>query len=317
MAHELEIKNGEASFIYAGQMPWHRVGQKFDSRLSPSEALIAAKADYSVEATPVLTPQGKTVPGVRAISRTDSGEPLAIVRGRYTILNNRDAFVPLFEEIGGDAAIIETCGVLKAGREAFMMARVPETIEVKPGDVVLPYLLAHTSHTGEATFSVTFSLCRAVCANTVNAAFRGSRQVVKLKHTRTIEGRAKLVLDLLGAGADYRRRFREAAQAMTRADVNREKVIAYLSTVFPDKIDANGKLVSQANTRGMVLNIFDNEPTTRLAGSNAWGLYQAVTHHVDHVRGLKGKTDRWAASVFGSGVPIRQRAWDASLAMVN
>jgi Domain of unknown function (DUF932) len=141
---------------------------------------------------------------------------------------------------------------------------------------------------------------------------------VKLRHTPSIEGRSKMVLDLLGAGADYRKRFKEAAQAMTKADVNRHSVVDYLSKVFPDKIDAKtGKLMSQATSRAAVLDIFDNEPTTRLAGSNPWGLLQAATHWLDHSRRLKGKTDRWQASTFGSGVPIRQRAWDAALALVN
>jgi phage/plasmid-like protein (TIGR03299 family) len=288
--------------------------------MTPKEALVAGGADYTVSAKPLLTLEGRTVPGSRAIVRDDTGEPLGVVKGRYVILQNEDAFVPLFEGLGQGLAVIETVGVLGRGERAWMMARVPETIEVQPGDPVEPWLLAHTSHDGSATFSVAFTMVRAVCANTVNAALRGARQIVRLRHTKSLTTKKDLVLDLLGASADYRQRFSDAARAMTRARADRAKVEQFLRATFPDKVDENGAVVPTAATlkaRAEVLAIFESEPTTRLAGENAWGLYQAATHYVDHVRTLREGADRWESSVFGSGASIRQRAFDAALVLAG
>jgi phage/plasmid-like protein (TIGR03299 family) len=320
MAHNLEIKDGVASLAYAGARPWHRLGRAVASTMTPREALVAGSADYIVSARPVLTPEGKTIEGHRAIVRDDTGEPLGLVKGKYTILNNEDAFLPLFDGIGKDLAVIETCGVLGKGERAWMMARVPETIEAKPGDPVEPWLLAHTSHDGSATFSCAFVMVRCVCQNTVQAALRGARSVVRLRHTKNIKNAAALVLDVLGASAEYRRRFAEAARRMARADVNRAAVEKFLRDTFPDKVDENGKVIPTASVlkaREETFRIFESEPTTRHAGENAWGLLQAATHYVDHVRPLRKGADRWEASVFGPGVAIRQRAFDAALALAG
>ena len=49
MAHELEIRNGKAQIAYAGDVPWHGMGTKVDSNLTPAEIQVAAGLDWSVK----------------------------------------------------------------------------------------------------------------------------------------------------------------------------------------------------------------------------------------------------------------------------
>jgi len=48
MAHELEIVNGEANMAYAGDVPWHGLGKKVPSDVSPEQMLKAANLDWAV-----------------------------------------------------------------------------------------------------------------------------------------------------------------------------------------------------------------------------------------------------------------------------
>ena len=61
MAHNLEIRNGIASYVENGrkERAWHGLGQVFDGPLTVKEALEQSHANYRVELQPVMaiTPQ--------------------------------------------------------------------------------------------------------------------------------------------------------------------------------------------------------------------------------------------------------------------
>jgi len=52
MAHELMIQNGEASMMYVGDPPWHRLGTALAKPATAEEAIRAAKLDWTVEKRP-------------------------------------------------------------------------------------------------------------------------------------------------------------------------------------------------------------------------------------------------------------------------
>ena len=52
MAHELEMINGEAQLAYAGELPWHGLGVKVPSDLTPEQMMKAAGLDWTVRTEP-------------------------------------------------------------------------------------------------------------------------------------------------------------------------------------------------------------------------------------------------------------------------
>ena len=62
MSHELEVKEGEASFAYRkeGGAPWHRLGTAVSGHQTAEEMLRLSKGDYEVTLLPVkyITPNG-------------------------------------------------------------------------------------------------------------------------------------------------------------------------------------------------------------------------------------------------------------------
>lgn len=225
MAHNIEIRNGVASFAENGkkERAWHGLGddqQIFDRPMFVHEALKACHADYTVQAQPIaaLSPEvmemiqnGQDVPfsllqdlivaDKMATMRLDHNETLGIVGANYGIVSNEDAFkfVDLF--CSGQFAdrdntpVIETCGVLGKGERVFVTAKFPEqiVIDAKRDDLVDMYMTFTTSHDGTGAVRAMVTPVRVVCNNTLTMAMSSNIGRISFRHTSNVMNR----LDLL------------------------------------------------------------------------------------------------------------------------
>ena len=53
MPHNLEERNGQASMIYTGDVPWHQLGRRLDRPATAEEAMTEARLDYTVVKRPM------------------------------------------------------------------------------------------------------------------------------------------------------------------------------------------------------------------------------------------------------------------------
>lgn len=333
MSHEIDRSNGRANFAFnsEGGKPWHRLGVAVPGLMTVSEALTAGGLDFEVTKRPIFVAESDdefALPSIRiprhfATVRTDSNEPLGVVGANYTVVQNRDAlkvFDPLF---GEGQAIIETVGSLKGGRRAFMLAKVPEVVEIVPGDAIERYLLFSNSHDVSSAVEILFTPVRVVCQNTLSVAIGEAKERrtgrVSIRHTASARARLETVGNLLDAERDYFKRIRAAYAYMAKRDVKRADVAAFVSGLFPGKVDKDsGKVKVSTKTRKRrqdVVKAFEESPGSDKAGDTGWGLFNAATWFIDHERKLPKGSDQWEASVIGSGVDLRQKAFDLALAL--
>ena len=95
------------------------------------------------------------------IYRTDKNIPLGIVKGRYTTVQNIDAFKFFDKAIGKNKAIWQTAGAFDQGQRIFVSAKLPNNIFVK-NDVVDNYLVFTTSHDGSTGVKILLTPIRVV-----------------------------------------------------------------------------------------------------------------------------------------------------------
>ena len=227
MAHNIEIRNGVASFAENGkkERAWHGLGddqQIFDRPMFVHEALKACHADYTVQAQPIaaLSPEvmemiqnGQDVPfsllqdlivaDKMATMRLDHNETLGLVSDKYGIVQNEDAFkfVDLF--CSGQFAdrdntpVIETCGVLGKGERVFVTAKFPKQIvlDAKRDDLMDMYVVFTTSHDGTGAVRCVVSGVRCVCNNTLQLALSNNIGRLSFRHSSKVMER----MDLLNA----------------------------------------------------------------------------------------------------------------------
>ena len=217
MAHNIEIKNGVASYVENGrkERAWHGLGQVFDGQLSVKEALELSHADYKVEMQNVfaMTPALKDamlhdkvnpdlildaiIEGKKATMRMDTNQTLGVVSEQYGVVQNCDAFKfidTLCTGGSGNTPVIECAGVLGHGERVFITAKFPEQIilDNKTDDRVDMYVVFTTSHDGTGAVNCMVTPTRVVCNNTLNFAMRNNAGKISLRHTSGINGRLDL-----------------------------------------------------------------------------------------------------------------------------
>lgn len=217
MAHNIEIKNGVASYVENGrkERAWHGLGQVFDGQLSVKEALELSHADYKVEMQNVfaMTPAlqdamlhdkvnpdlilDAIIEGKKATMRMDSHKALGVVSDNYGVVQNEAAFQfvdTLCTGGNGNTPVIECAGVLGKGERVFITAKFPEQIilDNKNDDRVDMYIVFTTSHDGTGAVNCMVTPTRVVCNNTLNFALAHNAGKISLRHTSGINGRLDL-----------------------------------------------------------------------------------------------------------------------------
>ena len=200
MAHELEIRDGQASMIYRknGGTPWHTLGTPVSDDASFDEALRQAHLDYKVAKRPLFSlrrlqgtfgPHYVASDKAVATYRTDTNEELGVVSPGYSVVQNREAFQVLLPLLDAGVAQIETAGVLRDGADAWMLVRFnldqfgPIAQEVFSQEGLKPYGMIRTNHSGRSAVLVSNTDVRAVCANTVGMIEAGKGRNILVKHT--------------------------------------------------------------------------------------------------------------------------------------
>ncbi len=67
MAHNIEIKDGQASMFYAGETPWHRLGTTVEREVTAGAAIRLAGLDWAVEKRPMYIAGAAQVDGIPVV----------------------------------------------------------------------------------------------------------------------------------------------------------------------------------------------------------------------------------------------------------
>ena len=150
------ITSSDAMFSVR-QTPWHGLGAVLDQPPTTiADAIERSGLGWRVEREPIAIDRGdvatvddwwlprcEEIPGWWANVRQDTRQVLGIVGERYRIVQNIEAF-QFVDQLIGSAMDFETAGSLHGGRRVWVLAQLPEHIEVG-GDPVRPYVLLMNS----------------------------------------------------------------------------------------------------------------------------------------------------------------------------
>jgi len=145
------------SMFSVRQAPWHGLGAVLDQPPATiAEAIDLSGLGWRVEREPIAVDRGdaatvddwweprcEEIPGWWANVRQDTRQVLGIVGERYRIVQNLEAF-QFVDQLLGSAMHFDTAGSLHGGRQVWVLARLPEHVEVG-GDTVRCYVLLMNS----------------------------------------------------------------------------------------------------------------------------------------------------------------------------
>ena len=291
MAHEVE------TMAFANAVPWHGLGNRVDPNTTVDQMVVAAGLDWDVELRPIFaqSPDGEMIklPVRRALMRTSDNKVMTITGDLWKPLQNRDAmeFFRDYTESGG--AKLETAGSLRGGKVIWALASINEGFTVGRSDHVKGYVLLISPHEVGKAITVRTTTVRVVCANTMAMAVQNGRAQFSQNHlTQFDANRAK---ETIGLAKEQVHQAHLDAEALSQLKLSNYDTVRFLSKFFAPTPEG---MKEQAHIE-MLLNDPSQRPkqmdqvmasVERAPGAipnNGWGVFNGVTHWVDHVAGSK------------------------------
>jgi phage/plasmid-like protein (TIGR03299 family) len=313
MAHMIDTTTGTAAMAFAGQTPWHGLGQALTPDASIETWTNEAGLNYTVKESPVLfQTDAATMPeefkGRKVLHRSDTGAALAVVSDGYRVVQPSEVmgFFGKLVELGGFQ--METAGVLSYGRRVWALAKVNEGADIVEGDTVRPYVLLGTSYDGTMATVAKFTSIRVVCNNTITAALgRENAGTVRVLHSERFDPDAvRLELGIVG---DNWERFLIQSRKLSGDTMGQLEADAFVSALLQPYHTSKMEL-NQTRGYKRIMELFNGQAIGAdipgVAGTR-WAMLNAVTELVDHERGRSNNT-RIESAWFGTGAALKNKA---------
>jgi phage/plasmid-like protein (TIGR03299 family) len=311
MAHEVE------TMMYSGETPWHGLGIYVgDDPVTSKEAIIKAEMNWTVDPKDIYISDDNgdkiIVPDYKAFVRSKDNKTLAVASPRYTPVQNEEAFSFMDSLVEEGLMKYHTAGVLRGGKNIFMLAKVGD-VEVLPGDQIDKYLLLYNSHDGSKALRCFFTAVRVVCANTANAALsEAGRSGLHLKHTANIHNHLTEGREILGIAEKKFEEYEDLVKKLAHTQMNTKKLEDMVEFLFPEPPEhINSE--KYLDKRNSVINLFENGVGQNLPGvaGTAWAGYNAVVEYANYfstARGKNAQEKRFENSVLAPPTSLINRA---------
>ena len=310
MAHMVE------TMAYAGETPWHGLGVKVPSDLSPAQMLEKAGLDWTVQKIPAFAniDGQQTNVGWSALVRSSDKEVLSVVSNDWNPVQNHEAFDFFHEYCAAGDMEMDTAGSLRDGQIVWGLAKIKESFELFKGDRVDSYLLFTNPHKFGQSIDVRFTPICVVCNNTLTLSLSQQVERVVKKSHRTEFDPAQ-VKEQLGIATHKLAKYKEMAQFLGSKRYTNETLTEYFNRVFPvlaynKEKGPQRKQLSKSATRA--LEIVGTQPGAQYAEGSWWQAFNAVTFMTDHEIGRTADS-RLTSAWFGPNKNLKVKALETAV----
>jgi len=322
MSHEIDQSTGEPAIAYVGEKPWHKLGEELPHGKPIEEWLRAARLQWGLMRLPVQYLVGgrfQTMDDRFVLVRSDTNSALSIVSGDYQIVQPQEVLEFYRDLVSQFGYELETAGALDGGRKVWALAKTGLTAHAgsRNNDGVAGYLLLATSCDKTLATTAAFTAIRVVCKNTLFFAQEDVKQErrtqIKIPHNFRFD--EKDVKERLGIMGKSWAAFMDKVQKMVSYHMPLDVVTSFVSSLLTPK---NGKMSPKLlREKETIMALLSSAPGQDLesAKGTLWGILNAITYYVDHVRSGTA-ADRLDSAWFGSGNALKEKAWIAADAKV-
>ena len=247
-----------------------------------------------------------------ATYRTDYNVPLGVVKQKYEIVQNTEAFRFFDEAIEEGGAEWVSAGIFGLGHKIFIIAKLKYDTNVN-GDPIDNYLVFSNSHDGSQSIDIMFTPIRVFCTNCLAAGFKDATSHIKFKHTSSAKSKleeASRVLHIACNNADNATFIYNSLACINKTDVEVKNFLAKLILTpdelhevlgfnqygidavfnldrnFCDKVNVSTRKANQLYT---MFDYYKNGVAQQDIVGTAWGVYNAVTGYYSNVASITGE----------------------------
>ena len=280
-------------------------------------------------------------PNAFATYRTDINMPLGIVKDKYEIVQNMDAFNFFNNAIGEGKAIWDKAACLNMGEKVYVSAKLPVQTSVGKDDVIDNYLVFSNGHAGNSSVDIMITPIRVICTNMLNGALDKAACHIRLRHTKSVKEKLELGAQVLKIACshaiDAQELYRHLATIKMTDDQVAEYIcklqltpaeIAKLNEVDPNHgykrlisrdyhlIDAVEISTRKSNQLYNMMDYYIDGIGQKDICGTAWGAYNAITGFYCNVANLEGEK-RMNSLVWGSANNNINKALNEAMAYAS
>jgi phage/plasmid-like protein (TIGR03299 family) len=207
-----------------------------------------ANLDYEVEKTSIhfntnvkegedgiIYKESNDIEGHFATYRKDTNDFLGLVKSRYEIVQNKDAFAFFDSIVDSGEAIFETAGALGKGERIFVTAKLPEDMLVA-GEPCNKYIILTNSHDGTSSIIAGFTTVRIVCNNTLQAALHGLENKVSIQHRSGAKERLTEAYKVMNIASKYMGEVEQVFNEFAKKTISDIELKKYITSVMQPNV---------------------------------------------------------------------------------
>ena len=308
------------TMAYYGDVPWHGLGKKVSKDVTAEQMIREAGLDWKVDLKPAR--------GAREINskkefsryevvrlprkeREETEVLLGVVSRRYKPLQNVEAFEFFNPIVGDKKAYFETAGALGEGERIWVMAKMPDAMEIVRGDECFKYLLLSNTHSGDGAVIVKFTSVRVVCQNTLMMAMEDGQKAYRVRHSKQMQFKLEELREFLAITQDVFQKAEESFRRLASIQMIERRLDQYFEAVYP-RTEAQKKKGKNPERWGALRETFESLPDLQMLGvrGTLWGAYNAITRFEDYKqpRQEEQPEQRLERTWFGGGADIKLKA---------
>jgi len=327
MAHEIEVRDGQASMMYAGkEVPWHGLGTNVEKEVTAAAAIQLADLDWecekrlifiagkaNVDGIPVI---GNQIHGKSAIVRKIDDKVLGVTSDKYQIIQNKECFGFIDEVVGSGQAIFHTAASLFGGKKIFCTIKFPNDAKIGD-DLIQKYLLLSSSHDGKSALHIQWTPVRVVCANTLNVALSGratNDNSINVAHVTNYKEKIEQARKVLQFTEIYYQRMEIEFNRLLDVEFNEGLMVKFSARLFPSDKDQAPTIITKK--REKLVELYHTGSGNLKVKNTKWAAFNAVTDYVDHYMKLAPSKKnsqqelRMSSAIYGVGSRLKQKAYN-------
>ena len=280
-------------------------------------------------------------PNAFATYRTDINMPLGIVKDKYEIVQNMDAFNFFNNAIGEGKAIWDKAACLNMGEKVYVSAKLPVQTSVGKDDIIDNYLVFSNGHAGNSSVDIMITPIRVICTNMLNGALDKAACHIRLRHTKSVKEKLELGAQVLKIACEHAIDAQELYRHLATIKMTDDQVaeyicklqltpaeIAKLNEVDPNHgykrlisrdyhlIDAVEISTRKSNQLYNMMDYYIDGIGQKDICGTAWGAYNAITGFYCNVANLEGEK-RMNSLVWGSANNNMNKALNEAIAYAS
>lgn len=263
------------------QVPWNGVGVGTTQAQSVEEAMAISQLDWEVKTQPMTDVFGNVIPDWQEVMRMDNHNPLGIVKGRYSTIQNREAF-SFIDYMLQDGATFERAGCYHGGEMTWMSIKLPSRqIAGEPFDL---YAFIMTGHDGNHSLFAAFTTIRAWCCNMAHLVSKNAHYKFTISHKGNVEGKMEEAKQVLIHADNYYNGLEDTAQMLRQIKLDKAKAKKMIDSLVPineDKMSEN-QIINLQHRREHMAYIFLEAPDLQNEDMNGWRFINAVSDYETH-----------------------------------